>query len=349
MKYGYHTLRIYKSRFLIALALIIAILITAIFGMKSLADPDFYETKIVNSEEKKFIKWVSFNVTLPVLKQALDYDIKSQNEQVKLNWIELLAIAACQNGGNFSNKRNTYIDKIVERLRSGEKLDSITEKLKNYSYYHESYTAVLNGFVGKFKIEEYDESSSTGKSVVEKYGLKVFSPIARGYGYSHSDDFGNSRSYGFRRKHLGNDLVGSIGTPVIAVEDGIIESMGWNKYGGWRIGIRSMDFKRYYYYAHLRKKHPYVEGLKEGMEVKAGDVIGYLGMTGYSTKEDYNGMRVPHLHFGIQLIFDDSQKEGYGEIWIDVYNIVKFLQNTRSKVEKNENTGDFQRTYNFVP
>jgi murein DD-endopeptidase MepM/ murein hydrolase activator NlpD len=85
---------------------------------------------------------------------------------------------------------------------------------------------------------------------VKKYGLKVFSPIARGYGYSHYDDFGNSRSYGYRRKHLGNDIMGSIGTPIIAVEDGYIESLGWNQYGGWRIGIRTHDKKRYYYYAH---------------------------------------------------------------------------------------------------
>ena len=119
--------------------------------------------------------------------------------------------------------------------------------------------------------------------------------------------------------------------------------MGWNRYGGWRIGIRSYDSKRYYYYAHLRRGHPYVNTLKEGMEVKAGDVIGYLGMTGYSDTEDYNGMQVPHLHFGMQLIFDESQKDSNTEIWIDVYNIVRLLQNTRSKVRKNEETNEWER------
>ena len=57
--------------------------------------------------------------------------------------------------------------------------------------------------------------------------------------------------------------MGSIGTPIIAVESGIIEQLGWNQYGGWRIGIRSFDGKRYYYYAHLRKDHPYVEGSRK--------------------------------------------------------------------------------------
>lgn len=47
--------------------------------------------------------------------------------------------------------------------------------------------------------------------------------------------------------------MGQVGTPVIAVESGYVEAIGWNQYGGWRLGIRSFDRKRYYYYAHLRK------------------------------------------------------------------------------------------------
>ena len=61
--------------------------------------------------------------------------------------------------------------------------------------------------------------------------------------------------------------MGSTGTPVIAVESGVVESLGWNQYGGWRIGIRSFDKKRYYYYAHLMEDTPYAAGLKEGDSV----------------------------------------------------------------------------------
>ena len=39
------------------------------------------------------------------------------------------------------------------------------------------------------------------------YGIKVYSPIARGYSFSHYKDFGTARSYGYRRVHLGNDLL----------------------------------------------------------------------------------------------------------------------------------------------
>src|SRR5699024_8299488 len=82
---------------------------------------------------------------------------------------------------------------------------------------------------------------------------------------------------------------------------------------------------RYYYYAHLRKDAPYAEDLQEGDRVKAGQIIGYSGQTGYSLKENVNNINVPHLHFGMQLIFDESQKECNSEIWIDTYALVRLL------------------------
>ena len=124
---------------------------------------------------------------------------------------------------------------------------------------------------------------------------------------------------------------------------------GWNQYGGWRVGIRSFDKKRYYYYAHLRKGHPYAEDIYEGKIIKAGDVIGYLGMTGYSTKEDVNNINIPHLHFGIQLIFDEVQKEEPNEIWVDVYNLIDLLKKNRSSIVlNNKETRDYIRKYEII-
>ena len=190
-------------------------------------------------------------------------------------------------------------------------------------------------------------SPDSPKTWVTKYGLKAFLPIARYFPYEEYDDFGVSRSYGYKRQHLGHDMMGQVGTPIIAVESGRVEAMGWNQYGGWRLGIRSFDGKRYYYYAHLRQNYPYHKSLSEGSVVQAGDVIGYLGMTGYSTTEDTNGMKKPHLHFGMQLVFDESQKESDQEIWIDVYEIVKFLSKHRSYAQKDEKTGDYKRSAAF--
>jgi len=135
---------------------------------------------------------------------------------------------------------------------------------------------------------------------------------------------------------------------VVAVEGGVVEAIGWNQYGGWRVGIRSFDGRRYYYYAHLRKDHPYHKSIDEGSIVAAGDVIGYIGQTGYSTTENTNNIETPHLHFGLQLIFDESQKDGDNQIWIDVYDLVELLSSCKSAVSQDEVTLDYNRIYNII-
>ena len=127
-------------------------------------------------------------------------------------------------------------------------------------------------------------------------------------------------------------------------ESGTVEVMGWNQYGGWRIGIRSFDKKRYYYYAHLRQNRPYQVDLTEGKVVNAGDVIGCVGRTGYSTTENVNNINTSHLHFGLELIFDESQKECDNEIWIDLYAITKLLQKHQS-----ETLSGARKPRSFIP
>ena len=330
----------------IILSILSIIVLSSIILFYSFATDTNNETE--NKEKKDFIKWVDFNVTAEALTLTAKLDIDSHNQQGEIvyHWIELLAYLSCKNGGNFKNFKAQDLHALVAELKSGQTMEDLTQNMKFYHYYYDSYSAILGGFIGNYSIEVPNEDGS--KSYQEKYGLKAYLPIAKNYAFSH-DDFGNSRSYGFKRTHLGNDLMGSIGTPIIAVESGIIENLGWNQYGGWRIGIRSFDTKRYYYYAHLRKNHPYGEGLEEGMTVKAGDVIGYLGMTGYSVKENVNNINVPHLHFGMQLIFDESQVDSPNEIWIDVYAIIEFLKKNRSEVYMaNKETKDYERKYHFM-
>lgn len=332
-----------KNIFIIFILLILmVVLLSSLFIAKSFAEEQ-------KQEEKKYIKWIDYNVPLEVMEKTakIDIDSHTKKEQVKLNWIELISYLGAKYGGNFEQFKQKDLDDIVERLKNGENINEITKDMKLYSYYIEAYTAILKEFIGNYKIETIDENKN--RVYKEKYGIKAFLPIAKNYGFSHYDDFGNSRSYGYKRVHLGNDLMGSIGTPIIAVESGIIEACGWNQYGGWRIGIRSFDKKRYYYYAHLRKNHPYAKNICEGKVVKAGEVIGYLGMTGYSTKENTNNINIPHLHFGMQIIFDESQKDGVNQIWIDVYQIVNFLKKNKSEVYKAyEDTKDYERKCNII-
>jgi len=283
------------------------------------------------------LKWVDFNIPSESLEYAMNVDIDTFEKEKHISWIDILALAGCRTGGKCPL---SSVKKAAGELGTDASPQQLAGDLyKYYSYYHTAYEAVLGGLLGSFAVEVNGKWQPT-------YGLKAYSPIAAGYGYSHCADFGNQRSFGFARKHLGNDLMGSAGTPIIAVEGGVIEAMGWNRYGGWRIGIRSFDSKRYYYYAHLQKDTPFAQDLEVGDTVQAGDVIGFMGRTGYSDKENVNNIETVHLHFGVQLIFDESQKECNSEIWIDAYNIVRLLSSHRSTVARID--GKLQRKYAFV-
>ena len=290
-----------------------------------------------------YIKWVDFTVGYEALNKALALDISSHETETPLSWIDILALAATRKGGSVSVQDVKTAAQELSKDESPEEL--LGNQYRYYRYYQQAYTAALGGLVGNYAIRVRNEAGDYEWKA--QYGLKAFSPIAAGYWYSHYDDFGTGRSYGFARKHLGNDLLGSMGTPIVAVESGTVEALGWNQYGGWRIGIRSNDRKRYYYYAHLTKDKPYVSGLKEGDTVQAGDVIGFMGRTGYSTTENVNNIEIVHLHFGLQLVFDESQKECNSEIWIDVYDIVRLLDRHRSSVQWNPEKAQWERIYEF--
>lgn len=280
---------------------------------------------LVTPVRAETIRWVDFDVPYESMKYALDQDILTAQQEKHISWVDALALAACRTGGkcNISAVKTAVSD--LKKDQSPEEL--LGDLYRYYAYYHEAYSAILGGLVGSYAIEKDGQWTAA-------YGLKAFSPIAAGYGYSHCDDFGASRSFGFRRRHLGNDLMGAQGTPIVAVEGGVVEAMGWNRYGGWRIGIRSFDSKRYYYYAHLQKDRPFAPGLEEGDLVQAGDLIGFMGRTGYSDRENTNNIETVHLHFGIQLVFEESQKECNSEIWIDAYDIVRLLSEHRSSIQK---------------
>lgn len=330
-------------------------------GADQKPDPESLQEAAPNEEkkeEKKYIKWVDFSVTNEAMTKAFRLDMDTCQAELHFNWIELLAYLGAKYGGDFSRYKALDLETLTQKLTEGSTMDELTKDMGYYPYYLEAYSAVLGGMVGTFQAEiEADllpedspyrtegQETERGTIWVTKYGLKAFSPVAKGFPYSDFDDFGTARSYGFKRQHLGHDMMGQVGTPIIAVESGTVEALGWNQYGGWRIGIRSFDRKRYYYYAHLRKNYPYQSGLEVGSQVQAGDVIGYMGRTGYSRTENTNNIDESHLHFGLQLIFDESQKEGNNEIWISCYELVKFLRQNQCLTEKTPDTKEWHRVY----
>lgn len=131
------------------------------------------------------------------------------------------------------------------------------------------------------------------QALYEIFADKTF-PIPAGYAYAFEDGYGAARSYGGDRYHEGIDIFCGMEVPVLSVGAGVIEQLGWNELGGWRLGIRGED-GIYYYYAHLKR---YEGRPRKGMRVERGQIIAYAGDSGYGP-EGTTGRFEPHLHFGM--------------------------------------------------
>lgn len=95
------------------------------------------------------------------------------------------------------------------------------------------------------------------------------------------------------RVHQALDIMAPRGTPVVASVDGTIRKLFTSRAGGLTIYEFDQNSEKVYYYAHLDR---YAAAIKEGMPVKRGDVIGYVGTTGNAPPG------APHLHFAIALL-----------------------------------------------
>lgn len=119
-------------------------------------------------------------------------------------------------------------------------------------------------------------------------------PIPKHFNYSYRNTWGDARGFGGRRIHEGTDIFADYGTPIRATTYGTIEIKGWNQYGGWRIGLRDLN-NTYHYFAHL---NGFEAELEVGDIVAPGDIIGYVGSTGYGPPGT-SGKFPPHLHYGM--------------------------------------------------
>jgi murein DD-endopeptidase MepM/ murein hydrolase activator NlpD len=132
--------------------------------------------------------------------------------------------------------------------------------------------------------------------------------------HSFSDTFGAPRMFGTAYAHLhqGTDIFAASGTPLVAVERGVVFSMGSDVLGGTKLWLQGASGTKYYY-AHLSA---FAEGMADGTVVQAGQLVGYVGNTG-------NAATTPaHCHFEVHpnggpavnpypllKIVDDAQKQ----------------------------------------
>ena len=117
------------------------------------------------------------------------------------------------------------------------------------------------------------------------------------------DSYQAPRSGG--RTHHAIDIMAPGGTPVVAAADGTIHRLRTGGLGGVTIYQLGEDGRTLYYYAHLER---YAAGVREGIAVRRGQVIAYVGDTGNAGRGNH------HLHFSVGEITDMSR-------WWDSRNV----------------------------
>jgi len=133
-----------------------------------------------------------------------------------------------------------------------------------------------------------DPGAAMGVASTEGYAFPVLGES------SFSDDYGAPRAgTGW---HHGNDIFGAMGLPIVAVANGVLSKVGVNHLGGNRLWLTD-DAGNSYYYAHLSA---YAPGTADGVRVRAGQVIAFLGNTGQAITTP------PHLHFEVHPGAGDS-------------------------------------------
>lgn len=143
---------------------------------------------------------------------------------------------------------------------------------------------------------------------------------------SYENSWMYERSFGRKRGHEGCDIMAGINErgfyPVVSMSAGVVEKIGWLRQGGYRLGIRSPN-GGYFYYAHL---YSYAAGIEEGSQVTAGELIGYMGDSGYSDTVGTVGNFDVHLHIGFYIQSADQE-----EISLNPYPFLQELERKKLK------------------
>jgi len=114
------------------------------------------------------------------------------------------------------------------------------------------------------------------------------------------------------RVHEAIDILAPQHTPVKAVEDGKIARLFYSKAGGITVYQFDPTERFCYYYAHLDR---YADGLAEGQQVRKGQLLGYVGVSGNAPKN------TPHLHFAIFRL--SAAKRWWEGTPIDPYDVLR--------------------------
>lgn len=172
------------------------------------------------------------------------------------------------------------------------------------------------------KVRDIEKMEAAVWQDLEYFPVPVSSG-GRGMDASFENSWMFDRNFGGNRGHEGTDIMASLNQrgryPVVSMTDGVVEKIGWLELGGYRIGIRSPS-GGYFYYAHL---YDYAREFQEGEEIEAGELLGFMGDSGYG-QEGTTGQFAVHLHVGIYV-----NDETGSEISFNPYYVLKSLESKK--------------------
>lgn len=122
-------------------------------------------------------------------------------------------------------------------------------------------------------------------------------PVAGVHPADVPDGFDETRDGG-RRRHRALDIRARRGTPVVSADGGTVLAVGTSRHGGRSVYATDPERRFVYYYAHLDR---YEAGLRAGVAVVRGQVLGEVGSTGNAPRT------APHLHFQVSVWPDDGR------------------------------------------
>ena len=234
---------------------------------------NFKKKEIVTNLNKKII-FQEGKILKSLYKTAIDLGIQANViiEFARIYGFQVDFQRDIRKGDNFQIMYEVFEDDEGKIFETGNVIfaDLILRNQKNTLYY----------FDKKNSAGHYDKNGKSVKKALMK------TPIN---GARLSSSFGMRKHPidGYNKLHKGTDFAAPLGTPIMASGDGIIIRAKWCGGGGNCIKIKHNSTYSTIY-AHMSK---FAVGIKNGVRVKQGQIIGYVGSTGKSTG--------PHLHYEV--------------------------------------------------
>ena len=238
-------------------------------------DNEDFKSKLLEKNLKRITTYKENKITRSLYQSALDLNIKPNIiiEFARLYGFQVDFQRDIWKNDSFQIIYEEFLNEDNEIVETGNIIfANLNLKDKNLKLYRHEYE--------KNKIDFFDENGKSMRKTLMK------TPIN---GARLSSSFGKRKHpiLGFTKMHTGTDFAAPMGTPILASGDGLVTRAQWCGGGGNCVKIKH---NRVYQtvYAHMSK---FGRGIKKGVRVKQGQIIGYVGSTGLSTG--------PHLHYEV--------------------------------------------------